>query len=547
MITLNSYLRFLSESNGADERLEKDPRFYLSVHFDHFVLLNAEAYWRNKGYASQTIQSHILTLGIVVEFAAGEGLTSVKEFIRPQLVYKRDTERYEAYTDEEISRIRPVIAEAVNFAVRISKGYRRTGVGRDPRGSAGYASHDKTSGWKNWDNFVWYFENVLKCKAQMADIRMKHATFFKAAKDYYGGTRAVWERFNVMPATNAAFIAPLVIKLALETGLNAESIFNLKRDCYQEAHPLTGLPFLRYYKERSTGDKELHLMSRQSGIVRRTIELILKVTEPLVEKASEEYKNYLFLIHNAKNNPDKNLKAGQIVRVTGKRLIHALLIIRQKINETGDDIGNLNLVRFRATKITQMMKEGYDFFQIQAVAGHSRLQTTIQYVNSRQMSLQARKEISAALTQIHSTVQKESSSSRYITSDTSQEEGAVYKGVMSDCKDVYDPPEFIQKLPGYKRGQACTHWNMCLLCQNILITRRHLPGLVTYYNEIKASFEEGNLGQAPNARHYRKIIDVLEELFRGCPEEAMEWAQSVAIGNDTFRDGVTYKGVLNGE
>ncbi len=52
---------------------------------------------------------------------------------------------------------------------------------------------------------------------------------------------------------------PLLVELMSETGLNMESALSLKRDCFNEAHPLTGLPFLEYEKPRSGGEKELHV------------------------------------------------------------------------------------------------------------------------------------------------------------------------------------------------------------------------------------------------------------------------------------------------
>jgi hypothetical protein len=355
---LEAYKRVMTEVHGYDDRLVKDNRFYLSVHWDYFALYNAEKYWRSRGLSSQTIHSYIKALRNLMQYAARNGLTSVVEFLDPRVnAGKRETKRREAYDDQELEFIRKVISPTIKYVTRILAGYKPTGVGTDPRsGKAWRDSAHKSSGkwirfdgsgigWTHWDNLVWYFENVMNCRpvvqhkihgAKISPI------FWQAANKYHGGPSVVWLRLGVAPLIDSKLIVPLAIKLALETGLNPESICKLKRNCYRDSHPLTGLPYIRYYKERSTGEKDLHLalfdadnqddyhlLQKQSEIIKRTIRTIIKLTEPLVGNARKEDRDYLFLMEAIKRR-----NSNEVFRLNGHTIHHWVKGLKNKAKKT---------------------------------------------------------------------------------------------------------------------------------------------------------------------------------------------------------------------
>lgn len=563
---LAAYKRFLSEAGGNDERLKADPRFYLSVHWDYFAICNAEKYWRSVGYSTATIHSYVKGLKNVIDFAAAQGYTSVTEFIYPQIKVERATKTREAYSDEEINSVRKIISEATKKAQRIARGYKRTGIGSDPRwkksgtADAGLSSEVR---WSNWENMVWFFENVMDCKAlqELEMIRRKIKTvqrhFFLAARQYHGGIDAVWERLGVEPYIESDLIIPLAMKLAWETGLNPNSILNLRRDCYQEQHGLTGLPFIRYHKERSGGEKELqlalfagkdeaehHLLPKQSEIIRRTIELILKLTEPLVGKALPKDRHFLLLFETF-SGQGAGISEEGVMRVNKGALQCWSKAVRRKLEKTsGDILEILNLARFRTTKITQMVREGHDFFRVQAIAGHASVRTTARYLATYQLEPEARREVAKTLVQIQRNAREYNDAPKpYAASAGQFEPGFIYKGVLSDCKNPYEPPKSVRRLSTYRAGESCSYWNMCLLCPNVIITRKHLPLLVSYAGEINASVKNHNLTQVPNNAHYQKVLAVISEIFREFPDEDIKWANEIAESGDIFADGVTYHGV----
>lgn len=559
--SLAAYKRFMAEENGYDERLREDPRFRLSIHWDHFVLYNAVKYWRAQGYTSYTVHAYLKGLRALVRFAAASGLTPVKEFFEPDgLSCRRETNVREAYEDAELEVIRQVISEATQYAMRIVARYTPTGVGKDPRARPGHANKRRGEGWACWDNMVWYFENVLNCQPflQSGKNRSKHSQFSGAAYRSHGGLSEVWRRLGVTPEIGVGLMFPLAMKLAMETGLNRDALLGLRRDCYRDAHPLTNLPYIRYYKERSKGEKELHvalfddpnqadfhLLPKQSEIIRRTIELIFKLTESLVGTAREEDKNRLFLLQNSPCHPKQARYRGVFLLSKGN-LQSESKRVRHELTKAGcDNVPQyLNIGRFRPTLITKMVREGHDFFRVQAMAGHASARTTWRYLSSLKLAPQAQREVTATLVQIHrNTAEIERAPKPYATAATQHQEGVIYKGVLCDCKNVYDPPKEVKRLPTFREGQACTYWNMCLLCPNVLITRKHLPLLASYAKEIELSIAGHNLNHVPNAQHYQKAAAVLEGIFKEFSEEDVAWAEQVAECADDFIDGVTYRGV----
>src|SRR5258708_17371472 len=393
-----------------------------------------------------------------------------------------------------------------DYARRIVDGYSPTGIGGDPRpgGDRHWHRHlvapdPSQLGWPNWDNLVWYFENVMQCQAVHISKDKQHIVFSYACTEFHGGLLKVYERLGVSPAVDVDLVAPLAMKLCWETGLNTETLLKLKRDCPHESHPLTGLPYIRYYKARSTGEKDLHLglfdgnaimplQHKQSVVIKRTIELILKLTDSLVSGASDEEKPYLFLYKSC--HASKTSKFHRVVRLTvGSFCGWTRRFLRKARKKHNDSIPIvLNLGRFRPSRITQLVREGKDFFEIQAVAGHTSAATTLHYIQSHQIAPQARREVSIALQRIQQNAREfEETPKPYATQETLQKEDVIYKAVLCDCKDIYSPPLSVRRLPTYNEGQPSTYFNMCLTCPNVLFVKRHLPRLLSYQREIRAA------------------------------------------------------------
>lgn len=570
------YKRFLIEAHGYDDRLRKDSRFFIDTHWDHLALYNYHHYLLTLNIAPLTIKYARTPLIKLMRYAIAHKYARVSDFIVPQLTAPRATEIFDPYDTNEIESIneiiKPTLIFANNLAALMEKGCTCTGVGQDPRnfrsGKRNKKGILKVGGWKIWDNVVWYWENIMECKPLRAfEILEKHYAFYQGVRAHHGGLKEACLKLGFSPWIDYELIIPLAIKLALETGLNPEALFKLKRNCYQTAHPLTGLPYLQYYKERSRGELELHLalfdldpskargywgvlpfLNKQSEIIRKTIMQILALTEPLVEHAAEDEKQYLFLVQRANwTRPVTRIKLNDISywkRDIPKIISNTAPEKKVKIPK------NLNLSRFRSTMIAKMVREGIDFFAISAAMGHVSPKTTFHYLRNLQLDDEIQGDISRHLTIIHSNMQEFKNNPKpYASYITQKSDGVIYKGVLSDCKNIYKIPEKMKKLMAmkdqWKEGAPCTHYDLCLLCPNVLITQKNLPYLLQHHKELIIFLNDNSGHDAPHIQIYKKKQKILECIFREFDEIDVERARETAECLDEIIDPLTYRGALN--
>jgi hypothetical protein len=191
-----------------------------------------------------------------------------------------------------------------------------------------------------------------------------------------------------------------------------------------------------------------------------------------------------------------------------------------------------------------MVKRGVDFFEIQSHFGHKSILTTFRYLSRNKLETKAHKEIKRALETIHTNrIWQQEEKPEYAGSTLASKSNIVYKGVLADCRNVFDPPEEIRKAKDYQPSQACTRYNMCLFCKNVVLMRHHLPVLVAYQRQIKQA-AGSNVSELPNAQYYERTLDVLDSILNPDKSEFskvdIEWATSAAECLDDFVDPVVY-------
>lgn len=553
---LTFYIRFLRETNNYNPHLSTDPRFYLAKEWDSTALVKLERWLEATNTAgsenyltSSTITGNFSAVRLTMEYAFENSYIPVQVFSVVMPGSFPETEQRAAYTDQEYNAIFNAVAPHIRFSKGLLNPYRPTGVGRDPRIYS--AKNVKRSekligqGWSCWQkasdgsedlvecdhNIRWYFENVMKCLplAGTPKNKKKHVNFFQAALRF-GGLNNLYRKWGVSTFIDHEMVVPLIVELVAETALNVESVLSLRRDCFLKAHPLTGLPYLQYYKLRSGGEKELPLSlydqnpgekrsvklgQKQSQIIARTIDAILKLTEPLVANADDEDKEYLFL-HQIKGKK----KFGRIERVTNKTLSRWTEKIVSENDLRGRDGKPLifNLSRFRPTKFTKMVQAGHDIFHIMAIAGHASVTTTLGYIDKLGTTGDFHKVVQNALIKIKNNKHQQERRQLPIANQPGALPGKfIFKGTFCDCKNPYDPPEQVKKTRGYRTGDACTNWNMCLSCENVLITEQNLPKLWAYRSEIDRQLTNGVADMPRQGELYKKAAAILDQIL--APDE----------------------------
>lgn len=562
------YKRFLQETNNYNPLLDGDPRFYIEAEWDVMALhkvkqwIDATNIQGTEDYlTSYTVLNNFSAIRQTMEYAYEHNYINrpVINVSMPPGV--RETPLRTAYSNGEYTTIFNAVSPMIQFSRSLLRPYRRTGKGCDPRSvtkrGAGRGERLLSQGWTCWarsldddgfvrsdDNLRWYFENVMDCVPLPCTPEhvKKHQPFFASASSTHGGLNKLYRKWGVSSLIDQDVIMPLVVKLISETGLNVESLLVLKRDCFKEAHPLTGLPYLKYEKPRSGGEKELHVIlydkaeggefmalgQRQSQIIGKTIKIISELTEPLVKLASEEDRNHLFLYQS-----NKRRIFGTVQVINSAIAIKWTRKIVKTYNLRGSDGKPLvfALSRFRPTKFTEMVTQGYDIFDIMAVAGHKSITTTLAYIDRLKSTTDFHRKIQRELTIIkeNKRAYERKPLPIAITRDASPGE-FIFKAPVCHCKNPYDPPEVVKNSQSYYEGDACTFWNMCLQCENVLITEMNLPKLFAYRNEIRRALS--NVNEIPRQGElYKKILMILDEILLPdvlFTQERLEWAAELA-------------------
>lgn len=569
---LSFYLKFLDETEGNAPFVLKDRWDTLSlIRFRTWLLTQEPA--SNSKFGSHTLVGLMSAVRQVMTEALALGLTATHSIINVQMSQAhRNTDKHNPYTKDEVAGILAAVKQDLQYTNAVLSGYKRTGVGRDPQvrpapslriNPQKYAEHGY--GWNCEANLRWYFENRMNCRPMYStDAEApQHKVFFSGALRYHGGYIATYKRWGVTPQIDRDILWPLVIQLSYLTGLNPYSLMGLKADCLSE-HPLTGTPVLRYLKLRSKGEKELLIdllneseakldefddvesvempLKRQHAVlVQRVVEKILRLTKPLREQPEfpRELKELLFVYQSSGNNCHGEFqgvpvwKMNQWCREMGER--HKLRAA------TGEPL-SFCLVRFRPTRLTEMAAQGKDFFEIQHVAGHQSITTTLDYIEQRTFDAVAEREVTEAIQRIWSNRDEFS-----ITEQPEVKPAPLipFKGLISDCKNAFDPPRTVQLAADYVVGQACTRFNMCLLCKNVVIMSEHLPLLAHYRSQIRAATTNTGV-DLPHIALYEKSLSILDQIFDPDTSEFSEDELDEAIASaemlDVVIDPLVYSG-----
>ncbi|MDO1447417.1 tyrosine-type recombinase/integrase [Rhodocytophaga aerolata] len=567
---------YLPKTHNFDSKLENNKLFFLNEQWDKFALHNVEKYFKKYNVegsktrlSSFTVTSHMSAIRQVMEYALFHQLTKDENLLQAGVGLPiKETEQNTAYSDFEVNEINRMLKEELEFTSKLlsKKGYQKTGIGRDPRikpcmkGFPRGSVHPEGFGWKETDNMRWYFENVMDCEALsgVPENKIKHNNFFhNVTRCYKGGLPALYRAWGVTSLIDADVLMPFAMKLALYTGMNPDSLWDLTADCFQEKHPLSNVPYIKYFKQRSLGHKEMHLniydknvairelKENEANVIRTIFKQIIELTAAVRERAPKELKSFLFIYEVSSNN-NYGVVSRINIKVTSEWCKRKL--IRYNLRSQNDKRLQLNIVRFRSTKISQMVKEGYDFFEIQSRCGHKSIAQTLRYISKNNLEINARKIIRTALTYIHENrAWQLQEQPEYALEHTSSNKTVIYKGIIADCRNVLDPPKEVQMLKGYQKGEVCTRYNMCLFCKNVVILTLHLPLLIVYKNQIVNAIKNMPI-ELPTIKHYKKSLSIIEEILD--PEksefskEDLEWAHSAAECMNELTDTVVYRPIL---
>lgn len=511
---LNRYKLFCEEKYGKNRAIQIREIWDENAVLAFQAWIKTQRTYRDKrplAYATKAALSD--TLFCVIRYAFDGRYIDILPFKMPNGQRSRETTVRSAYPENEELAVLDAIAPVIRYAHRVVEPYVKTGLGGERRKGEALTE----------ENLVFFFENTLNCvPCSPTQLYERYYFFSSEIVRRYGSVEKWYEHLGVAEIISAHLVIPFAYKLAWETGLNVESLLSLERDCFVSQHELTGMPCIVYYKERGKGDAlfpvqllEANLQSKQSSVVKNTINQILKLTENLVSSASDNDKNMLFLIQS-KRNPNGR---GTVTRLNVAHLSRwskAFFTPNIKYRNPKKSEENINLSRFRPTFVTRLVMEGRDIFAISALLNHSDISTTFLYLDHHRLMPQFDEEMRRHLNRI------KENSKKYkkvipIALMSDGDEGQPYLASgFSFCKNPYNPPKNVRSASGFVPGKACTYYDMCLLCMHVLITEHSLPHLINYRWKLLLELEKG-LGAEPRKNLYRRQLHVLDELL--APDE----------------------------
>lgn len=224
----------------------------------------------------------------------------------------RVTERYKPYSDKEKECITNAINHDIKMYSEFTRPYLLTGLGRPYFDTQEKRLLDNDSS-LTLDDARWLFENRMDCNSVRSSTELQSSRVNRSPDQIIKNNKAFYsdafEPWGILCRVTMEHLLPFFFKLLQVTGMNVESIYALEIDDLVTSHPATGKPCLRYWKERSDGQKLYHLdifkadlqwlTTSQGNEVKTIFETVIRLTSSLRDRASISQKNKLWLFELA--------------------------------------------------------------------------------------------------------------------------------------------------------------------------------------------------------------------------------------------------------
>jgi integrase len=543
---------------------QEDPREYITPNylprFRNFLAEKLSTGEVSSGYADSLITStrKMLKRALKIKGIGFSSFVDTKGFDK-----SRDTDTYRPYSENERKQIKDACELEIGETNELAKDYVPFRGGCDPINKYGFIEN----GFGTLDNARWIFENRLNCQRMSESYADHNNPYEKGFAKILGysdkGIPDIYKSWGIIYEVTARLVAPYITRLAQITGLNADSLTSLDVDDFVECHEISRRAYLRYWKERSGGEKTLHLdlmhadvtwlSVSQSVQVKKIFQDVIYLTRHIRERANSPAKKRLFIFESRKGTEYRN-----VVTFGNSTVLN--IVMHQFSNDHGlvSDAGGalpISASRLRPSLVAELVANGVSIREIQVILGHRNISTTVAYLDSLEFSKTALKVVDEALNRIHKEFVLDGASSKNMTSqdnerpepsadETKPTPVSIHTGLV-ECRNVYDPPEEIRRLAGYKEGNPCSLLNKCLSCRNCIITVSNLPDLFAMRRDYQAIMDTSSVGSTPYGRVIRENLETLDSILtpsvQGFDAEQLAHAERLSehIITSTLIEGMT--------
>lgn len=415
-----------------------------------------------------------------------------------------------------------MLSDIEKIKKRIDSLYVKTGKGVDPRGK-----RNRNGLWKDFDNMVWYFENILDCQCRSSKwlYGNGHSSFVAYACKYNKGLDNTWDDMGVWHGTTQQILIPFVLLFTYLSGANPTPILTMRRDCIKQ-HPTMDRKFLVLQKNR--GGNASYKIKHSIECI-SIVERVLEITKDLAQEADDDVKAYLWIYRSVKDGKVKHLGMG----VDPLSNLFAVMKPYVKKHDIRDESGSplkLNLARQRPTFATRMfLKTKGDIVKVKALMNHEWISTTMPYISSAgmdDMRENAANDLANHEKKLRAQVAVGDVASELGISkeETVKILSGEYDTYLGKCRDLLNSP-----LQGEKKGRSCTRFNSCLKCPNCVITADDLHRIFSYYNHINRlrKFMPSDLF----GKTYGWVIQAIDEVSAKFKPDTVEEARAKALSD----------------
>lgn len=446
----------------------------------------------------------------------------------------RVTDLYKPYSSSERRRISSSVDEDILRYNTLAQPYKITGIGEDPLDRDGKVK----SGFGTLDNVRWIFEKKLGCTViggNEKDNGDPYVSAFLSIINRSGvGLRELIESWGVHYRVDSWVITPYAIKLAQVTGLNTDSLKFLDLDDYEVKHPLTGRACLKYWKERSDGEKLMQLdifdaeiawlTTSQSKAVAQIFEDVKALTADIRDAAPKDIRNKLFIWQSSAPRTFLKIKSLATSKVGIVPVLFSSYSQRKGLVDDGGAPLSLTPSRLRPSFISELVERDVPPREIQLILGHKHISTTLAYLDRMDFNSIARSKLDVALQELleravesgdqpNAASQTEGEKASLIDAVQIYTPQVVFKTPLASCRNIFNPPDFVKKLSTYVPGNPCAMYNMCLGCENVLLTASNLPELFAMERDYLKAVEVSRVMDTPYSRVVRENLALLDKVL----------------------------------
>lgn len=431
----------------------------------------------------------------------------------------RVTDTYKPYLKSERQAVTCAIQTSIDDTMALFEPYQKSGVGEYPLGDNGFIK----PGFSNIENARYLFENHLNCIPTSFNgaQTLEEKGFLKIIEKLDMGLHEVYRSWGVPSVIDADTIAPFVYRLAQITGMNADPLFDIYVDDFVISHETTQKPCLRYWKERSSGGKQLHLdlfeaklqwlSKKQSEEVKEVFENVIRITESIRKDAPEHVKDKLFMYKSTGQTTHGEIKSFSDLKGKTTSIYSNFVAKHDLKSESGEPLV-FTISRFRPTFVSELLEAGVSIREIQLMLGHSNIETTMNYLDKLDFNRIAREKLTDAISKIHNRIfvkADDEASNKFLDNP----DKVIFTTPLGGCSNIFSPPDFVKKVSGFKKGSPCSQYNKCLSCENVMITVDKLPMLFAMKRDYMLLMQRNRIMDTPHGYVIEENLCLLDEIL----------------------------------